>query len=146
MKNHYGSYKQANINNNTINRQESIYRFYWLIEYLLFYFQLENISLICRRHYCRWRAAKFRPLLGAYGVWAGRDLVTWGGGLIFLLSHPKERPIQSPLSTCKGMLRIYSNTDPHELRIHYTNVCKTFRRANFFKTLVVSSLGYSSHE
>jgi hypothetical protein len=27
-----------------------------------------------RRHHCRWRAAKFRPMLGAQGLWAGRDL------------------------------------------------------------------------
>jgi hypothetical protein len=25
-------------------------------------------------HHCRWRAAKFRPMLGAQGLWAGRDL------------------------------------------------------------------------
>jgi hypothetical protein len=26
------------------------------------------------RHHCRWKAAKFRPMLGAQGHWAGRDL------------------------------------------------------------------------
>jgi hypothetical protein len=31
----------------------------------------------------------------------------------FFRSHPKERPIQSPLTTHKGMWRIYSNPDPH---------------------------------
>jgi hypothetical protein len=46
----------------------------WLIDYLLFYVPLKNISLIWRRHHCRWRAAKFRPMLGAQGLWAGRDL------------------------------------------------------------------------
>jgi hypothetical protein len=46
----------------------------WLIDYLLFYVLLKNISLIWRRHHCRWRAAKFRPMLGAQGIWAGRDL------------------------------------------------------------------------
>jgi hypothetical protein len=41
-----------------------------MIDYLRF-----NISLIIRRrHHCRWRAAKFRPMLGAQGLWAGRDL------------------------------------------------------------------------
>jgi hypothetical protein len=48
--------------------------FLWLIDYLLFYVPLKNISLIWRRHHCRWRAAKFRPMLGAQGLWAGRDL------------------------------------------------------------------------
>jgi hypothetical protein len=46
----------------------------WLIDYLLFYVPLKNFSLIWRRHHCRWRAAKFRPMLGAQGLWAGRDL------------------------------------------------------------------------
>jgi hypothetical protein len=41
---------------------------------LLFYVLFKNISLICRRHHCRWRAAKFRPMLGAQGLWARRDL------------------------------------------------------------------------
>ena len=47
---------------------------YWLIEYLLFYIPLKNISLIWRRHHYQWRAAKFRPMLGAQGLWAGRGL------------------------------------------------------------------------
>jgi hypothetical protein len=37
----------------------------WLIEYLVFYVPLKNISLIWRRHHDQWRAAKFRPILGA---------------------------------------------------------------------------------
>jgi hypothetical protein len=41
---------------------------------ILFYVLLRNFSLIWRRHHCRWRAAKFRPTLGAQGLWAGRDL------------------------------------------------------------------------
>jgi hypothetical protein len=31
----------------------------------------------------------------------------------FFVSHPKDRPIQSPLTTREGMWRIYSNPDPH---------------------------------
>jgi hypothetical protein len=46
----------------------------WLIDYLRVYVPLKNISLIWRRHHCRWRAAKFRPMLGTLGLWAGRDL------------------------------------------------------------------------
>jgi hypothetical protein len=42
--------------------------------HLLFYIPLKNFSLTWKRHYCRWRAAKFRPMLGAQGLWAGRDL------------------------------------------------------------------------
>jgi hypothetical protein len=46
----------------------------WLIDYFLFYVPIKNISLLWRRHHCRWRAAKFRPMLGTQGLWAGRDL------------------------------------------------------------------------
>jgi hypothetical protein len=46
----------------------------WLIDYLRFYVSLKNFSLIWRRHRYRWRTAKFRPMLGAQGLWAGRDL------------------------------------------------------------------------
>ena len=66
-----------------------------------------------RRHHYRWRAAKFRPMLGAQGLWAGRschtccDMEPW-----FIWSHPKERPIQSPFTTHKGIWRVYSNRDP----------------------------------
>jgi hypothetical protein len=57
-------------------------------------------------------AAKFRPILGAQGLSAGRDLYRdsepW-----FFRSHPKDRPIQWPLTTHKGVWRTYSNPDPH---------------------------------
>jgi hypothetical protein len=65
---------------------EKIYKWPYLIfafcDYLpfeedWFYVPLKNISLIWRPHHCRWRAAKFRPMLsmlGAQGLWAGRDL------------------------------------------------------------------------
>jgi hypothetical protein len=43
--------------------------FDWLINYLQFYAQLKNFSFIWTRHH--WRAAKFRPMLGAQGIWAG---------------------------------------------------------------------------
>jgi hypothetical protein len=48
----------------------------WLIDYLRFYVPLKNFSLIWywRCHHCRWRAAKFRPILSTQGLWAGRDL------------------------------------------------------------------------
>jgi hypothetical protein len=46
----------------------------WLIDYLQFCVPLKNFSLIWRRNHCQWRAAKFRPMLGAQGLWAGRDL------------------------------------------------------------------------
>jgi hypothetical protein len=47
-----------------------------LIHHLLFYVSLENLSFIWRRHHCRWRAPKFRPMLSAF----------WQGG-IFIVPH-----------------------------------------------------------
>jgi hypothetical protein len=41
---------------------------------LLFCFPFKNISLTWRHHYYRWRATKFKPMLGGQGLWAGRDL------------------------------------------------------------------------
>jgi hypothetical protein len=46
----------------------------WLIDYLRFYVSLKIFSLIWRRHHCQLRATKIRSLLGAQGLWAGRDL------------------------------------------------------------------------
>jgi hypothetical protein len=45
-----------------------------LIDYLMFYVPLKNIPLIWRHHHYRWRAAKFRPMLGAQGLCTERDL------------------------------------------------------------------------
>jgi hypothetical protein len=90
--------------------------FFGLIDYLMFYVLLKNISLIWRRHHCRWRAAKFRPMLGAQGLWAGRDLyratpaVTWGLGFSGLIR--RTTPF-SRLLRHNGVWRIYSNPDPH---------------------------------
>jgi hypothetical protein len=47
----------------------------WLmIDYLRFYVPLKNFSFTWRHHHYRWRAAKFMSMLGAQGLWAGRDL------------------------------------------------------------------------
>jgi hypothetical protein len=88
----------------------------WLINYLLFYVPLKNFSLIWRRHHYRWRAI-FMPPLGSQGVWASRDLyratsAVTSTGPRFFRSPSKDRPIQSPLTTHKGMWRVYSNPVP----------------------------------
>jgi hypothetical protein len=112
----------------------------WLIDYLRFYVPLKNISLIWRRHHCRWRAAKFRPMLGAQGLWAGRDLYCATpavtrylgfSGLIQrtapfsrLIRHTRgcggstlTRILTGPHSVAfydtQGGWRTYSNPDPH---------------------------------
>jgi hypothetical protein len=45
----------------------------WLIDWLLFYVQLKNFSLMWRRFHCRWRTS-LRRLLGTQGLWAWRNL------------------------------------------------------------------------
>ena len=105
----------------------------WLIDYWLF-----NILL---RHHYRWRAAKFRPMLGAQGLWSGRDLypatpaATRGLGFSGLIRRtaPFSRLLQH-ISGCGGSILpriltgplsvtfydtqgdvedLYSNPDPH---------------------------------
>jgi hypothetical protein len=88
-----------------------------LIDYLPFYLPQKNFSLIWRRHHCRWRAAKCRPMLVTQGLWVGRDLyratpaVTRDLGFSGLIR--RTAPFWSPLATYEGMWRIYSNPDPH---------------------------------
>ena len=62
---------------------------------------------VCKRVYVskEERAAKFRPLLGAYGLWAGRSLLCLcccDTGPRFLRPHPRHRPIKSPSTTSTG--------------------------------------------
>jgi hypothetical protein len=84
---------------------------HWLIDYLLFYVLLKNFSIIWSRYHYQWRAAKFKPLFSTQSLWTGRNLypatpsMTWGLGVVFW-SHTKDCPIQSPLTTHKGMWRI----------------------------------------
>jgi hypothetical protein len=49
-------------------------RFVCLSVCLLLYVPLNNCSLIWRRHHCQWKTTKFKPMLRAQGLWAGRDL------------------------------------------------------------------------
>jgi hypothetical protein len=35
---------------------------------------LKNFTLIWKRHHCRWKAAKFRPMFSHQSLWAGRDI------------------------------------------------------------------------
>jgi hypothetical protein len=45
----------------------------WLIDYFRFYIPLKNFSLM-ETSPLSVKGAKFRPMLGAQGLWAGRDL------------------------------------------------------------------------
>jgi hypothetical protein len=84
--------------------------------YLQFHALLKNFSLIWRRHHCRWRATKFRPMLGAQGLWEGRDLycatpaVTRGLG--FPVSSEGPPHLVASYDTHWDAW-IYSNPNPH---------------------------------
>jgi hypothetical protein len=88
-----------------------------LIDYLLLYVPLKNCSLIWRRHHCRWRAAKFRPMLSAQGLWAGRDLYRATPSVTRDLSFSglirRTAPISRLLRHAWGCRGLNSNPDPH---------------------------------
>jgi hypothetical protein len=88
----------------------------WLVGYLLFSVPLKNVSLVWRRHHYRWRAAKFSSArcsgpLSREGSLSCHTCCDTGPR--FFRLHPKDRPIQSPLTTYKGVWRTYSNADPN---------------------------------
>jgi hypothetical protein len=60
--------------NQTFYDIEKEYNMPLLIDYLRCYVPIKNISLIWRHHHCRWKPPKFRPMLGAQGLWVGMDL------------------------------------------------------------------------
>jgi hypothetical protein len=68
----------------------------WLIDHLLFYVPLKNVSLHERwRHHCRWRPGKFRPMLSTFeqgGMFIGQHLL-WNRTTVFSISS--EEPPHS---------------------------------------------------
>jgi hypothetical protein len=75
------------------------------------------------RHQYRWRAAKFRPMLGAQGLWAGRDLyrVTRHGASAFLVSW--TAPFCGLLrhaTGCGGSILARILTGPHSVASYDT--------------------------
>jgi hypothetical protein len=74
---------------------------------LWFYVPLKNFSLIWRHHHCWWRAAKFRPMLGAQGLWAGRDLY-------------RATPAMTPSLSFSGLIR---RTAPFSRLLQHTRGC-----------------------
>jgi hypothetical protein len=100
-----------------------------LIYYLRFYFPLKHFSLIWRRHHYRWRAAKFRPMLSAQGLWAGRDLyratpaVTRGLGFSGLIRRtaPISRLVRQTWG-CGGSILTRIFTGPISLQIEFLSL------------------------
>jgi hypothetical protein len=67
--------------------------------YSLYYFPHKNVSFIWRHHHCRWRAAKFKPMLGAQSLWAGRGVslscyTCCKTRPRIFRSHPKDSPFE----------------------------------------------------
>jgi hypothetical protein len=115
----------------------------WLIDYLRFYAPLKNISLIWRRHHCRWRAAKIRPMLGAQGLWAGGIFIVphllWHGTSVFPVSS-EGPPHLVAFTTHEGMWRIYSNPDPHVGTFNgNVNILLRYIRISYIYTFITSA-------
>jgi hypothetical protein len=111
----------------------------WLIDWLIIYcFTSYSIIFHWRRHHYRWRAAKFKPMLGAQGLWAERDLyritsaVTQGLGFSSLLRRiaPFSRLLRHPRE-CGGSIltRILTGRICEMMilnEIHYNPATSTF--------------------
>jgi hypothetical protein len=88
----------------------------WLLDYLRFYVPLKNISLIWRRHHCceGLQNLGLCSTLKAFehgGIFFVPHLLRHGAS-VFLVSS-EGSPIQSSITTHKGIWRTYSNPDPH---------------------------------
>jgi hypothetical protein len=86
-----------------------------LIDFIRFYVPLKNFSFVWRRHHYRWRAAKFRPMFGAQGLWAGRDLYRGTPAMTRDLGFSELSHFVASYDIHEGMWRIYSNPDPHRI-------------------------------
>jgi hypothetical protein len=97
-----------------------------LIDYLRFYVPLKNFSLIWRRHHCRWRATKFRPLLGAQGLGAGRDLYRATPAVTRDLGIRAWTLIIMQYDSCKYIVYTESGRIIFWIRIRLIKLDKTF--------------------
>jgi hypothetical protein len=79
-----------------------------LIDYLVFYVLIEHFALLWRHHYYLWRAAKFRPMLGAQGLWSGGIFVVphlfWHGALVFPVSSAPFNRLLRHTRGCEGTI------------------------------------------
>jgi hypothetical protein len=81
---------------------------------------------------CRWKAAKFRPMLGAQGLWAGRDLyrvtpaVTRGLSFSGLIQRtaPFSRLLRHARG-CWGPILTRILTERKDMTCDYDAFCKT---------------------
>jgi hypothetical protein len=103
---------------NTSEKKKLCFFFIFLV---LFHFPLKNFSLLWRRNYYWWRTAKFRlgPLSRKISLSCHTCCDT---GPRLSRSHPKDRPIQPPLTTHKGkwrpfLIRILMDKTNYVLRV-----------------------------
>jgi hypothetical protein len=110
-----------------------------MIDYLPFYVPLKNILLVWRLHHCRWRTAKFWLMLGAQGLWAGRDLylatstVTRGFGFSGLIQ--RTAPISRLLRHTWGWSTVSDNTFSIT-----SEICRQEEMSNWFNTEKITVL------
>jgi hypothetical protein len=146
----------------------------WLIDYLLFYTLLKNLSFIWRRHHYRWSAAYLDPC-SALRTFEKRGIsfivphLLWHEASVFPVSSKwpphsvasyttqgdvenqflpgsSQFPIQSPLTTHKGVWKTFSNPDPHGwwdiwnlyfLVVTYTLMCTLMRDFFLLESVIV---------
>jgi hypothetical protein len=104
----------------------------------------QDFSLIWRRHNCRWKAAKFRPMLGAQGLWAGRDLYratpTVTRGLSFSSLVRRTAPFSRLLRHacwCGGSITKSARLNIHGVTVsHLQNSWYLFVSTKFLRMLI----------
>lgn len=101
---------------------------------------LENVSLLRRRHHCRWRDAKLRPMLGTCGLKEGKDLYRAMPVVVLSLGisiSSQGFPYTVAFYDKKGVLGTYSCSDPILARIHSGsgNCCNHFVTVCLFQAI-----------
>jgi hypothetical protein len=94
--------------------------------YLLFCVMHNNISFVWICHHYRWRATKFRLMLGAWGFWAGRDLYRATPALTRALGFSSLIRRTAPLSRLSRYTRVCGG--PILTRIAMGNFCREIHK------------------
>jgi hypothetical protein len=84
-----------------------------MIDYLLFYVPLKNVSLIYVDVIIASEGLQNLCQCSAFRAFEQGRIIHCDKGPRFFRSHPKDRPIQLSLTTRMGMRRTYSILDPH---------------------------------
>jgi hypothetical protein len=118
---------------------------------LLFCVPLKNFPFIWRRHHYEWRAAKFRLMLGALGLWAGRDLYgitpLQHKASVFPVSSKGPTPFSCLLRHIKGCWRPILTrilTGPHSVASYEAqgDAKDLFKPGSSFSHLLLQAKGW----